>query len=190
MPAPTKLTLDLIVAEALAILRSEGLDEVTLRKLAARLGVEAPSLYRHIGDKRRLQALMTLRLFRQQLDEVGEHDTWQGWMASFGQVLWTTQSKIRDTARLVLTSGFRSDELDQMANWVAAALAPHGVRAQDALEMQLAVQALVVGLSGLAEGPNKDIPHRAVPFDAVLDHTLGALIVGWETRLEKASQAL
>jgi AcrR family transcriptional regulator len=42
MPAPTKLTLDLILTEALAILRSEGLDEVTLRKLAALVGVEAP----------------------------------------------------------------------------------------------------------------------------------------------------
>lgn len=187
MPAPTKLTLDLILTEALAILRGEGLDEVTLRKLAARLGVEAPSLYRHIGDKRRLQALMTLRLFRQQLDDVGEHDTWQAWIARFGHVLWTTQNKNRDTARLVLTSEFQPGELDQMANWVAAALAAHGVRAQDALEMQLAVQALIVGLSGLAEGPTKNIPQRAVPFDAVLDHTLTALIVGWETRLTKAS---
>lgn len=189
MPAPAKLNLDLILVEALAILRSEGLDEVTLRKLAARLGVEAPSLYRHIGGKRRLQALMTLRLFREQLDDVGTRATWQEWLARFGQVLWATQSTIRDAARLVLTAGFESEELDVMTGWVAEALASHGVGADEALEMQLAVQALVVGLSGLADGPSKAALHRAVPFDAVLDHSLAAMITGWETRLAGASGA-
>lgn len=189
MPAPAKLNLDLILSEAVAILRDEGLYEVTLRKLAARLGVEAPSLYRHIGGKRRLQALMTQRLFRQQLDAVGAHGTWQEWLASFGEILWVTQSEIRDTARLVLTAGFEPAELDTMTAWVAAELAPFGIRAQDALEMQLAVQALVVGLSGLADGPNKDVAHRRVPFDAVLAHSLSAMISGWEARLAEASRS-
>ena len=40
-----------IVAEAVALLDADGLDGVTLRKLAARLGVQAPTLYWHIPNK-------------------------------------------------------------------------------------------------------------------------------------------
>lgn len=183
MPAPSKLNLDLILTEALAILRGEGVEEVTLRKLAARLNVEAPSLYRHIEGKRRLQALMTLRLFREQLDEIGDQLTWQAWLNRFGHVLWFTQSTTRDAARLVLTTGFEREELDTMAGWVADALAPHGIGAEQALRMQLAVQALVVGLSGLADGPHKGTAREDVPYDSVLDESLAAMIVGWERQL-------
>jgi TetR/AcrR family tetracycline transcriptional repressor len=183
MPAPTKLNQELILSEAVAILREEGLDEVTLRKLAGRLGVEAPSLYRHIGGKPRLQALMTLRLFRMQLDQIGATATWQEWLTGLGRVLWTTQSSIRDCARLVLTTGFEPEQIATMTGWVADALAEHGIDAPTALEMQLSVQALVLGLSGLADGPNAQTLRRSIPFDATLDHALGAMILGWEARL-------
>lgn len=189
MPAPAKLNQDLILTEAVALLRDEGLDEVTLRKLAARLGVEAPSLYRHIGGKQRLQALMTLRLFRMQLDQIGECPCWQDWLNGFGHVLWTTQSSIRDCARLVLTTGFEPQHVETMSGWVAAALARHGIGPETALEMQLSVQALVLGLSGLADGPNKALLRQTVPFDAVLGHSLGAMISGWEARLGEEKTA-
>lgn len=189
VPAPAKLNQDLILTEAVAILRDEGLDEVTLRKLAARLGVEAPSLYRHIGGKQRLQALMTLRLFRIQLDQIGECPRWQDWLNRFGHVLWTTQSAIRDCARLVLTTGFEPQQVETMSGWVAAALARHGIGPETALEMQLSVQALVLGLSGLADGPNNVLLRQSVPFDTVLGHSLGAMISGWEARLAEQKPA-
>ena len=185
MPAPAKLNLERILTESIRLLRDEGLEEVTLRKLAGRLGVEAPSLYRHIGGKRQLQTLMVLRLFRMQLDQVGAHDSWQEWLTVFGHVLWNTQGSIRDCARLVLTAGFEREDLEVMAGWVAEALAPYGINAQTALEIQLAIQALILGLVGLAEGPSKGSMRAAIPFDAVLDHSLGAMIAGWETRLSR-----
>ena len=40
-----------IVAEAVALLDAEGLDGVTTRKLAARLGVQSPTLYWHLPNK-------------------------------------------------------------------------------------------------------------------------------------------
>ena len=41
-----------IVTEALALLDADGLDGVTLRKLAARLGVQQPTLYWHLPYRR------------------------------------------------------------------------------------------------------------------------------------------
>src|SRR5579872_3240705 len=55
-----KRTLDQaqVVRAALALLDDIGLDELTMRRLAERLGVKAASLYRHVRDKDELLALL------------------------------------------------------------------------------------------------------------------------------------
>jgi AcrR family transcriptional regulator len=45
---------DAIVAEARALVVAEGLEGLSLRRLAARLGVTAPALYAHVRDKQDL----------------------------------------------------------------------------------------------------------------------------------------
>src|SRR5262245_23850090 len=47
-----------IVRAALALLDVVGLDELTMRRLADRLGVKAASLYRHVRDKDELLILL------------------------------------------------------------------------------------------------------------------------------------
>ena len=46
-----KLTRERIVAEATAVIDAEGLDKLSMRAVASRLGVEAMSLYRHVANK-------------------------------------------------------------------------------------------------------------------------------------------
>ena len=53
-----KLNRDLVVVEALDLLDEVGLDGVSTRKLAQRLGVEQPSLYWHFRKKEDLLAAM------------------------------------------------------------------------------------------------------------------------------------
>lgn len=183
MPAPAKLSLDAILDEAIELLRTEGLDAVTMRQLAERLGVEAPSLYRHTGPKTRLISAMTLRLFRRQLDEVGESDSWRNWLDSFGRKLWSTQAAIPDCARLVLSTDFTDPELKVMTQWAASALCNHGIEPDRALAMTLSVQAFVLGLSGLADGPNAAQLRQTLSFGSIFDTTLGVLIDGWATRI-------
>lgn len=48
------LTPDLIFARALEIIDADGLDALSMRRLASDLGVEAPSLYHHISGKQAL----------------------------------------------------------------------------------------------------------------------------------------
>lgn len=182
MAAPAKLSEETVLNEAIALLQDEGLDQVTLRKLAARLGVEAPSLYRHIGGKPQLLALMTLRLFRMQIDRVGTCGSWQDWLVEFGRILWDTQTSIEDCARLVLTTRFEPVQYEAMTGWVADALARYGIDPQTALEMQLAVQAVVLGLAGGATGPNGQYLRQTIPYDQIAEHAVAALVVGWEAR--------
>lgn len=53
---PKRRTLDRprVVAAALSLLEEAGFDGLSMRALAARLGVRAPSLYRHVRDKEEL----------------------------------------------------------------------------------------------------------------------------------------
>src|SRR5215470_10646554 len=48
---PPALSRARICSEALALVDEEGLDALSMRRLGARLGVEAMSLYRHVRDK-------------------------------------------------------------------------------------------------------------------------------------------
>lgn len=56
VPAPDRppLQRDAIVAAARALIIADGLEALSLRKLAAELGVTAPALYAHVRDKRDL----------------------------------------------------------------------------------------------------------------------------------------
>src|SRR6476659_1333325 len=59
-----------LVDEALATIRAEGVGELTLREIGARLGVSRTALYRHFADKRALLTAVAtegFRTLRQQL---------------------------------------------------------------------------------------------------------------------------
>lgn len=47
-----------VVATALAILEQHGHEAVTMRAIAERLGIQAPSLYKHIADKNALEVAL------------------------------------------------------------------------------------------------------------------------------------
>ena len=55
-----------IVAAARAILEDEGLDALTMRRIAERLGIRAPSLYKHFPDKESLEAAIISAAFEEQ----------------------------------------------------------------------------------------------------------------------------
>jgi AcrR family transcriptional regulator len=55
---------DEIVAAARRILESEGPEHLTMRALAERLEIRAPSLYKHVADKDELEALLIAESLR------------------------------------------------------------------------------------------------------------------------------
>ncbi len=183
MPAPPKIDRRHMLDTAVRIFREGGLQELTLRRLAGELGVEAASLYRHVPGKQQLLAQVTLRLFRDQLDRIGPCERWQDWLQSFGRTLWATQEQMHDVANLVLSTTFEAAQLQEMSDWTAEALAPFGIERATALEMQVSIQAMVLGLGGLAGGPSSELVRQQVPFDSLVEHTLSALVIGWEVRL-------
>ena len=55
-----------IVAAARELLEEEGLDALSMRRLADRLGIRAPSLYKHFADKQALEAAIISAGFEEQ----------------------------------------------------------------------------------------------------------------------------
>ena len=53
-----------LLDEALAMIRAEGVDRLTLREIGSRLGVSRTALYRHFADKRALLAAVATEGFR------------------------------------------------------------------------------------------------------------------------------
>src|SRR5688572_5614600 len=53
-----------LLDEALATIRTDGVDRLTLREIGARVGVSRTALYRHFADKRALLAAVATEGFR------------------------------------------------------------------------------------------------------------------------------
>ncbi|MEZ5263050.1 MAG: helix-turn-helix domain-containing protein [Acidimicrobiales bacterium] len=67
-----------------------GLEKLTMRAVAAELGVTTQALYNHIGGRRELLVLLAndySELFELDLDE--ETATWRGWLTEFARSLRT-----------------------------------------------------------------------------------------------------
>jgi TetR/AcrR family tetracycline transcriptional repressor len=102
-----------IVTEAVALLDADGLEGVTLRKLAQRLGVQAPTLYWHLPNKAALVTAIAEEILEQQFPETslvppGADQRWQDWLADVAQRLRRAMLAHPDGARVVPAPGLRT----------------------------------------------------------------------------------
>ncbi|MET3808220.1 AcrR family transcriptional regulator [Nakamurella sp. UYEF19] len=88
-PAPrgrVALSRDLIVETAVGLARAEGIHSVTMRRIAADLGVEAMSIYHHIPSKATLLVMMA----DWSLSQVAPPDPGQPWQDQLTELLMNT----------------------------------------------------------------------------------------------------
>ena len=78
MPYPQKLSEQQILEEAARLVDEQGLDALSTRVLARRLGVRASSLYRYFPDKETLIRAVGARFWTELAQEVARHDTLAG----------------------------------------------------------------------------------------------------------------
>ncbi|OYW88192.1 MAG: hypothetical protein B7Z20_03185 [Sphingobium sp. 32-64-5] len=184
-----KLNRDRIVAEAIAILREEGLDAVSLRRVAARLDARAPSLARHVGDKQMLLALMSRQLFREALDAVPPGADWRQWLMEFGRALWRKQRDTRDIAKLIAYAPPHEEADGQTIAMLDTALRSVGLPIERGMMMQSAVQALVTGWTGFVTGTKGPRIEALIPVETAVEASLAAMVNGFAGEEKLFSQS-
>ena len=105
VPGRKRRTLDQaqVVRAALELLDEVGLDELTMRRLADRLGVQAASLYRHVRNKDELLALLGDEIS----GEIPDPPTAGGWRHQLNSMAWSVRRGLlahRDAARVQASS--------------------------------------------------------------------------------------
>ncbi|MES1972262.1 MAG: TetR family transcriptional regulator [Pseudomonadota bacterium] len=170
-----------IVAAAFEVLAEDGLDGLNMRKLAARLSVQAPALYWHIGDKAELLGLMADFIYVEARAAVPACAGWREWLLAFGRALRHSLVSRRDGARICATArpGKASDPADR-ARAIAAPLVALGLDQPRALSFQASVISLTLGWSSYQEnGPMHDFLGDMLDFDTSFELGLQALVRGY-----------
>lgn len=183
-----KVTKEQIVSEAIALLHEQGLKQVTLRNLAERLSMRAPSLFWYIRNKDELLALVDEAIFRSCVESVPPCKTWQQWLLHFGKALWEAQCKAPDIPNLITQVNLGPEARQTLYQLLHDQLAGFGIDMRLAMKMQSSVQALVTGWTVLTNVPRDQMPELVFsPVRDDLEEALQSLIRGWEGRLKGLS---
>lgn len=142
-----------IVTEAVALLDAEGLEGVTLRKLAARLGIAQPSLYWHVPNKAAVVTAIADAILAQGLADLagsgsgsdsGSGLPWPAWLASFAGRLRQALLAHPDGARVV-SSSQDSHAMAALSELAISTLAAQGLPLRQARLIVLTVERFTFG---------------------------------------------
>lgn len=207
------LTRDDVVWAALRLLDDVGLEGLTLRRLAANLGVSAPTLYWHVQHKRELLDLMAEAIIADVGNRSGRPapgQPWEEWLAEQSRLQWRALVGHRDAALVV--AGNRPTEASlPLVEETLASLVTAGFPPGEALENLFALSHYVLGcaLEYQAERArqqhtpsdtapadrNSAFPHvtaavsgrRTAQPAASFDHGVALLVGGMRMRLAELS---
>ncbi|MBD3782249.1 MAG: TetR/AcrR family transcriptional regulator C-terminal domain-containing protein [Micrococcales bacterium] len=145
-----------IVAAALEVLEDVGLDALSQRAIAARLGVRQPALYHHFASKDDLLAALAEEvLTRHHTARLPEPDEpWDHFVARNARSLRGALLGVRDGARLVASAGPRAPALDTAVAQVRL-LEGAGFSGAEAVLALIAVSRYVIG-SALEQETSRD----------------------------------
>jgi AcrR family transcriptional regulator len=135
------LTRDELFERALAIVDEEGLQALTMRRLAREVGVKAPSLYNHVPSK---EALVEGALSRMRSEMRLPDASPKDWMSSLEAVLSEYRRVLAAHPNMMPLAGRR---LDGGGESGLAFLRQHGFGPEQAVELYQSLVAFVVGFS-------------------------------------------
>lgn len=165
-----------IVTEAVALLDAEGLDGVTTRKLAARLGVQSPTLYWHLPNKAALVTAIAEVILEQQFPEMSPpepDERWQDWLIGLAERLRRALLAHPDGAR-VISAAQLSLKMAGISEVAMSTLVARGIPLRQARMIVLTVERFTVGYVLEEQAPRPDT-------EAVKGFDMAAFTAGYPT---------
>lgn len=190
MAAP--LDRDAITQAGLDVLAEHGLDGLTVRRVADRLGVQAPALYWHVKNKKELIDEMSTELWRRVIALTpSAGPSWEDTLRGFAAAMRSTLLGVRDGSRIF--GGARSSDRSVYGSLGGrlASMADDGFSPADVRLAWIAVYLLVLGFC-IEEQEVRSNPDlyddtfppdtRAADFEATFAGLLDTAIAGIRTR--------
>ena len=141
-----KLDKTTIVAAAIDLLNEVGIDALSTRQLAQRLGVQQPALYWHFRNKRDLLNAMNAEILRRWhtclAPEPGQ--TWQAFVRANALSFRRALLSVRDGARVHAGTEAEPGDVDKLQRMMALMTA-HGFSPARVMALMIAVGRYVVG---------------------------------------------
>lgn len=147
-----------IVAEAVALLDAEGLDGVTTRKLAARLGVQSPTLYWHLPNKAALVTAIADAILDQEFGDMSPPESdqhWQDWLSGLAERLRRALLAHPDGARVISASQL-SVTMAAISELAMSTLVARDIPLRQARVIVLTVERFTVGHVLEEQAPRPD----------------------------------
>lgn len=203
------LTRATVLQAALKLLNEVGIDALTTRKLAERLGVQSPALYWHFKNKRDLLDEIAVEMLNgmQDSEHPAEGQDWSTWIAAHARDFRRVLLAHRDGARLHVAARPAAAHLPNIEEHFRI-LCGAGFSPRSALLAQMAIGRFVVGwvLEEQADqGKPRSLPRidaQTYPllaqgaaslkkdgFDAAFEFGLRALIDGFVRQLKAERKA-
>jgi TetR/AcrR family tetracycline transcriptional repressor len=145
---PGKLTKPEIVGAALAVLDEDGLDGLTLRKVASRLDVQAPALYWHVRNKQELLDEMGTEIWRRIHLRLGERELdepWDSALAAYARIAREELLVHRDGVKMAAGTTLTDVELLRTQEPRFAAMVRQGFGVRGAARASVLMHDFVIG---------------------------------------------
>ncbi|MET8143423.1 GntR family transcriptional regulator [Sphaerisporangium sp. NPDC005288] len=143
-----ELTRERVVRAAIEIADAEGLDALSMRGVAARLGVATMSIYRHVPGKDELTLLMADAAFGEHSYPPERPAGWRARLEESGRALWGLHRRHPWLAQLSpLTRPLPLPNLLTHGEHMLGALEEHGLTASTMLDLQVLLYGYVQGLA-------------------------------------------
>ncbi len=182
MPRPRSLDHTSIAGAALTVVDREGLSALSMRSLAAELGIGTMSLYRYVTGREEVERLIVDRIFLAADPDTVAHDSWQEQVRGLSELM---RSAIADHAAVIplLLVHFQfSPSAWRWLNALLKAFTQAGFSAQQRVIAVRTLQAYVIGaaqdevlvpLDGAGTNALSDLPTDDYPL--VVETALAAL---------------
>lgn len=183
---------DVIVRTALRLLNEVGLEDLSLRRIARELGVQAPALYWHFRNKQALLDEMAATVLADTwptLLPAAATLPWQGWLRAYALGLRQLLLAYRDGARMFSGTYLTEPALFAPMEQALATLTAYGFRPAEAVPILNTLYAYAVGFTieeqAVFPSPGQRDPRyepaaRAERVDAArfpLVHATGAMVL-------------
>jgi TetR/AcrR family tetracycline transcriptional repressor len=180
-----------IAAEALLLLREEGIEKLSMRKLAARLNIRAPTLYWYFPDRSSILREVIRTLQREAMARIPESATWQEWMRGLALSFWRNNCETPYVNLLLQSAELNDESVARVAiEAIEKARVRYGVDKQTIYRAHSDLQAFVIGWSVFYHSHVAERLEPTINAEEAVIEGVDSIIASWERRRLQAADSV